>query len=147
MSLSEAFSANWRSIIKDLLFAAPATGVNTSSGAEMSSAPKPFPSIAPVDAFSLVSEDLAAMTHEIHAELEEELTCSMSSLSPLRDFIAEASFNIAVVGLFIHLSLFINASQLFPASPASTWTSAPSWPTCPSTTSTGRASQSGRLSQ
>ena len=28
-------------------------------------------SAASVDAFSLVSEDLAAMTHEIHAELEE----------------------------------------------------------------------------
>ena len=31
----------------------------------------PAASAASVDAFSLVSEDLAAMTHEIHAELEE----------------------------------------------------------------------------
>ena len=29
------------------------------------------PAAASVDAFSLVSEDLAAMTQEIHAELEE----------------------------------------------------------------------------
>ena len=98
MSLRVEFYAKWRAIIEDLLLAAPATAVNTSSGAEMFSAPKPFPS-APVDAFSLVSEDLAAMTHEIHAELEEELTCSMSSLSILRgNLIAEASFNIAIVG-------------------------------------------------
>ena len=72
-------------------------------------APKPFPRTAPADAFSLVSEDLAAMTHEIHAELEEELTTCMSSLSLLRgDLIAGFNSNLQCRRL---VDLFINYYQ------------------------------------